>query len=38
MTPIHHTFEKLGYKETDIVKIFWVVGFLGSLIALAFGI
>ena len=22
MTPIHHTFEKLGYKETDIVKLF----------------
>ena len=38
MTPIHHTFEKLGFKETDIVKMFWVVGLIGSMIALGFGI
>ena len=38
MTPIHHTFEKMGYKETDIVKMFWVVGFIASMIALAFGV
>lgn len=38
MTPIHHTFEKLGYKETDIVKLFWVVGLIGSLIALSFSL
>ena len=26
MTPIHHHFEKLGWKEQDIVKLFWVIG------------
>ena len=38
MTPIHHTFEKMGLKENDIVKMFWVVGLIASLIALAFGV
>lgn len=38
MTPIHHTFEKLGFKETDIVKIFWVTGLIGSMIALGIGV
>ncbi len=38
MTPIHHTFEKLGYKETDIVKIAWVVGIISSMLALIFGV
>jgi phospho-N-acetylmuramoyl-pentapeptide-transferase len=38
MTPIHHTFEKLGFKETDIVKMFWVLGFIGSMVALGFGV
>lgn len=28
MTPIHHTFEKLGWSETDIVRLFYVVGFI----------
>lgn len=38
MTPIHHSFEKKGYKETDIVKYFWLVGLLASMCALAFGV
>lgn len=38
MTPIHHTFEKLGYKEREIVKIFWLIGVVGGIIALIFGI
>lgn len=38
MTPIHHSFEKKGYKETDIVKAFWLVGLLASMLALAFGV
>ena len=38
MTPIHHSFEKKGYKETDIVKYFWIAGILASLVALAFGV
>lgn len=38
MTPIHHTFEKLGWDERDIVKLFWIIGLLASLIALGFGV
>ena len=38
MAPIHHTFEKKGWKERDIVKLFWIIGLLGSMIALAFGV
>lgn len=38
MTPIHHTFEKLGWNERDIVKLFWIIGLLGAMIALAFGV
>lgn len=34
MTPIHHSFEKMGFKETDIVKIFLFVGLLASMIAI----
>ena len=26
MTPLHHHFEKLGWQEKDIVKLFWVAG------------
>ena len=28
MTPIHHTFEKLGWEERDIVKLFWINRFI----------
>lgn len=38
MTPIHHTFEKLGMKETDIVKLFWTVGLIASMLALVYGV
>lgn len=38
MTPIHHTFEKLGWKEQDIVKLFWIVGLIGSMISLIYGV
>lgn len=38
MTPIHHTFEKFGWSERDIVKLFWVIGLLGAMVALAFGV
>ncbi|MEG1792792.1 MAG: phospho-N-acetylmuramoyl-pentapeptide-transferase, partial [Bacilli bacterium] len=26
MAPLHHHFEKLGYREADIVKAFWIIG------------
>lgn len=35
ITPIHHSFEKKGIKEKDIVKMFWTIGLVASLIALA---
>lgn len=38
MTPIHHTFEKIGWNERDIVKLFWIIGLLAAFIALGFGI
>lgn len=38
MAPIHHTFEKMGWNERDIVKLFWVVGLIGAMISIAFGI
>lgn len=38
MTPIHHTFEKLGWNERDIVKLFWIIGLLGSMIAIIYGV
>ena len=38
MTPLHHHFEKLGYKENDIVKGFWVVGFFLAMAGIAFGV
>lgn len=38
MTPIHHTFEKLNMKESDIVKLFWTIGLISSMIALIYGV
>ena len=38
MTPIHHHFERLGWKESDIVKLFWIIGFLLCLLALIYGV
>ena len=38
MTPIHHTFEKKGWVESDIVKLFWIAGLLASLAAIGFGV
>lgn len=38
MTPIHHHFERLGWRENDIVKLFWIIGFILSLCALIYGV
>lgn len=38
MTPLHHHFEKLGWNEQDIVKLFWVVGLMLSMISIVFGV
>lgn len=36
--PLHHHFEELGWQESDIVKIFWVVGLLLSMIMIVYGV
>lgn len=36
MAPIHHSFEKIGFKETDVVKMFLFVGLLANMIAIIF--
>ncbi len=38
MTPLHHHFEKLGWKETDIVKMFWIVGLVLAMAGILFGV
>ena len=38
MAPLHHHFEKMGYSEIDIVKAFWVVGLILSMLAVGFGV
>ena len=38
MTPLHHHFEKLGWSETDIVKLFWVGGLLLAMAGIIFGV
>ncbi len=38
MAPLHHHFEQLGWQETDIVKFFWVIGFLLAMAAITYGV
>ena len=38
MAPLHHHFEKLGWKEQDIVKLFWAVGLMLSMAAIIYGV
>ena len=38
ITPIHHTFEKKGMKETDIMRLFWLIGLISCLISLVYGV
>lgn len=38
MTPIHHHFERLGWHETDIVKLFWVLGLVLAMAGIIFGV
>ena len=36
--PLHHHFEELGWEETDIVKVFWVAGFLLAMFGVIYGV
>lgn len=38
MTPLHHHFEKIGWAETDIVKLFWVIGLILTMAGIYFGV
>ena len=38
MAPLHHHFQRLGWEETDIVKLFWAGGFILALVALIYGV
>ena len=38
MAPLHHHFEKLGWDENDIVKMFWVIGFILAMIMITYGV
>lgn len=38
MAPLHHHFEKLGWEETDIVKMFLIVGFMLGMVAIYYGV
>lgn len=36
--PLHHHFEELGWEETDIVKLFWIVGLFLAMIGIIYGV
>ena len=36
--PLHHHFEELGWIETDIVKLFWVVGLILAMLGIIYGV
>lgn len=36
--PLHHHFEEMGWSETDIVKMFWSVGFVLSMLGIVYGV
>jgi len=38
MAPFHHHLEKLGWQETDIVKLFWIMGMVLGMAGIYFGV
>lgn len=38
MAPLHHHFEKLGWKENDIVKMFWIVGLILAMLMITYNV
>ena len=38
MAPLHHSFEKMGWNEPDIVKLFYVAGFILGAISIIYGV
>ncbi len=38
MAPLHHHFEQLNWEESDIVKLFWSVGFILAMMAVTYAV
>ncbi len=38
MAPLHHHFEKMGWQEQDIVKLFLAVGLVFAMTAIIYGV
>lgn len=38
MAPLHHHFEQLGWKENDIVKLFWIIGLLLAMLMITYNV
>ncbi len=38
MAPLHHHFEKMGWSEPDIVKLFWVGGIIFAMLGIFFAV
>lgn len=38
MTPLHHHFEKLGWEENDIVKMFWIIGLILAMLMITYNV
>jgi phospho-N-acetylmuramoyl-pentapeptide-transferase len=36
--PLHHHFEELGWAETQVVTRFWLIGFIGAMLGVAFAL
>ena len=36
--PLHHHFEQLDWTESDIVKMFWIVGFMLGMVGIIYGV
>lgn len=36
--PLHHHFEQLGWIESDIVKMFWIAGFMLGMLGIIYGV
>ncbi len=36
--PLHHHFEQLNWSESDIVKMFWIVGFMLGMLGIIYGV
>ena len=38
MAPLHHHFEKLGWEENDIVKMFWIIGLILAMLMITYNV